>query len=433
MNSDNLREKFLKFFARCGHVIIPSASLIPSAEEQLAGKEKVLFTSAGMQPLIPYLLGKPHPQGKRLADVQKCLRTDDIEEVGDAVHNTFFEMLGNWSLGAYWKDEAIRLSFEFLTKELEISIEKLAVSVFAGDENTPKDEESARVWESLGIPKDRIFYFGKEYNWWPTGEKSGPCGPDTEMFYWTGEGEPAGKPNENSLWVEIWNDVFMQFNRQDDGMLEELKQKNVDTGMGLERTLAVLNGKKNNYQTDLFEPIMQMIEKVTGKVYGQDDWDTVRFRIIADHVKGATFLIGDGVRPSNKDRGYILRRLVRRAAMQLHLLKKITNEKDFISISDAVIEIYGGFYFLDSEHQRKIVAEEIGAEISKFIKTIEKGLQVYKKTGQVVSGQEAFFLFQSFGFPLELTMDLAKEDGKMIDKEGFEKEFKKHQAISRGE
>ena len=218
MTGQELREKFLKFFEKNSHKIVPSASLVPSEEEQLEGKERVLFTSAGMQPLIPFLMGKPHPKGKKLANVQKCLRTDDIEEVGDAVHHTFFEMLGNWSLGAYWKDEAIKLSFEFLTKELEIPVKKLAISVFAGDENTPRDEESARIWESLGIPKERIFYFGKEYNWWPTGEKSGPCGPDTEMFYWVGESDPEGRPNENPLWVEIWNDVFMQFNRKDDRM-----------------------------------------------------------------------------------------------------------------------------------------------------------------------------------------------------------------------
>ncbi|MBU1032266.1 alanine--tRNA ligase, partial [Patescibacteria group bacterium] len=261
MTSQELRKKFLDFFEKNNHAIIPSASLIPSGEEQLEGKEKVLFTSAGMQPLIPYLLGKSHPEGKRLANVQKCLRTDDIDQVGDAVHHTFFEMLGNWSLGDYWKDEAIRLSFEFLTKELEIPIEKLAVSVFAGDKDAPRDEESAKTWKGLGIPEDRIFYFGKDHNWWPTGEKSGLCGPDTEMFYWISEGKPEGKPNEDPRWVEFWNDVFIQFNRKEDGTLEDLPQKNVDTGMGLERILAVLNGKDSDYETDLFEPIIAEIRK----------------------------------------------------------------------------------------------------------------------------------------------------------------------------
>ncbi|MBI2599575.1 alanine--tRNA ligase, partial [Candidatus Daviesbacteria bacterium] len=247
LTSQQLRQKFIEFFKNnpdLPHQEIPSASLIPSAQQQLEGKEQVLFTSAGMQPLIPYLTGQEEPPSKRLVDVQKCLRTDDINEVGDLVHHTFFEMLGNWSIGDYWKQQTIQLSFEFLIKELEIPLEKLAVTVFAGDKDTPKDDESAKIWEDLGIPKEKIFYFGKEHNWWPTKSSSfGPCGPDTEMFYWTGDSEAEGKPNEDPRWVEIWNDVFMQFNRKSDGLLEDLPQKNVDTGMGLERTLAVLNGE----------------------------------------------------------------------------------------------------------------------------------------------------------------------------------------------
>jgi len=261
MDSKTLRKKFLDFFEKNDHVIIPSASLVPSEEEQLAGKEKVLFTSAGMQQLIPYLMGKPHPKGNKLADVQKCVRTDDIEQVGDATHHTFFEMLGNWSLGDYWKDKAIELSFKFLTEELKIPIEKLAISVFAGDEDAPKDEESANKWKSLGILGKRIAYLGKEANWWPTNSSSfGPCGPDTEMFIWTGEGSaPEEFDPKDPKWIEVWNDVFMEFNRKSDGTLEELPQKNVDTGMGLERMLAVINGKDNDYETDLSSSIIEKI------------------------------------------------------------------------------------------------------------------------------------------------------------------------------
>jgi alanyl-tRNA synthetase len=330
MDSKTLREKFLRFFEKNGHTIIPSASLVPSEEEQLAGKEKVLFTSAGMQPLIPYLTGQKEPPGKRLVDVQKCLRTDDIEEVGDEVHHTFFEMLGNWSIGDYWKDEAIELSFNFLTKELNIPIEKLAVTVFAGDEDAPKDEESARKWKSLGIPGERIFYFGKSHNWWPTarGEQAsgeyknplGPCGPDTEMFYWTGEGTPEGKPNEDSRWVEIWNDVFMQFNRKEDGSLENLPQRNVDTGMGLERTLAVLTGKKSDYETDVFEALYKDLRKSIQVVYNNNAEQ--RMRIFLDHSRAAIFLIADGVRPSSSQnkRDSVLIRLIRGATDQVTLL-----------------------------------------------------------------------------------------------------------------
>lgn len=413
MDSKTLRERYLKFFERNGHKIIPSASLVPSEDEQLAGKEKVLFTSAGMQPLIPYLTGQRKPLSKRLVNVQKCLRTDDIEEVGDLVHHTFFEMLGNWSIGDYWKEEAIKLSFEFLTKELEIPVNKLAITVFAGDDDAPRDEESAKVWGSLGVPVSRIFYCGKEYNWWPSGEKSGPCGPDTEMFYWIGDGKPEGKPNEDIRWVEIWNDVFMQFNRKSDGSLENLPQKNVDTGMGLERTLAVLNGKQSAYETDLFEPIIIEIRKM-------GEFETKIERIIADHLKAAVFLIKDGVLPSNKQQGYILRRLLRRAAVKMNQLAELV---------DPVLDIYKGtdyFKIGDWDQIRQVVSEEI----KKFQQTLSRGLKEIEKLKEV-DGKVAFDLYQSYGFPIELTEELLREKGKVIDKGQFYEEFEKHREVSR--
>ncbi len=432
MTGQELREKFLKFFEKNDHKIIPSASLIPSEDEQLAGKEKVLFTSAGMQPLVPYLTGQKEPPSKRLVDVQKCLRTDDIEEVGDEVHHTFFEMLGNWSIDDYWKEEAIRLSFEFLTQELEIPIEKLAITVFAGDEDAPKDEESAKVWKSLGIPEKGIFYFGKSHNWWPTVRRQdsgeyknpfGPCGPDTEMFYWTGGGQPEGKPNEDSRWVEIWNDVFMQFNRKEDGTLEGLPKRTVDTGMGLERALAVLNGLDDDYKTDLFWPIIETIEKVSGKNYS-DPENQPAMRIIADHIKAAVFLIIAGVKPSNKMQGYTLRRLLRRATIKASQLEKRFDAPQFEAIAGTILNIY------NQTQLKKEVETEIGAEIFRFKNTLEKGLKEFNKL-QEVSGKEAFNLFQTYGFPLELTEELAEEKGLKINQEEFGEEFKKHQELSR--
>lgn len=441
MDSKTLREKFLKFFERNGHKIIPSASLVPSEEEQLVGEERVLFTSAGMQPLIPYLTGQKEPPSKRLVDVQKCLRTDDIEEVGDGVHHTFFEMLGNWSIGDYWKEEAIRLSFGFLTEELAIPVKKLAVTVFAGDDDAPKDEESARIWKNLGIPEERIFYFGKSHNWWPTGEKSGPCGPDTEMFYWIGEGEAEGKPNEDSRWVEIWNDVFMEFDRKEDGTLEELPQKNVDTGMGLERTLAVLNGKKSDYETDLFEPIIEEVRKSKNTCTERSR------RIIADHLKAAVFLIADGVEPSNKYRGYILRRLIRRAYTQMY----ISEDKDFSlsKLVGLVTETYKEDYpYINDQVDR--IEKIIEIEENAYKKALESGLQIWAKSvsafrwitdeerGKLLSGinsdlmpsaEKVFFLYQSFGVSPEVLELLT---GTKIDREGFNRLFKEHQQKSRG-
>ena len=439
MDSKTLRKKFLDFFEKNGHTIIPSAPLVPSEEEQLSGKEKVLFTSAGMQQLIPYLMGKPHPKGNKLADVQKCVRTDDIEEVGDATHHTFFEMLGNWSLGDYWKEGAIDLSFKFLTEELGISIDKLAVSVFAGDEDAPRDEESANKWKALGIPEKRIAYLGKEANWWPTPRKDittgvlknafGPCGPDTEMFIWTGS-DPAPEvfdPQDNK-WVEVWNDVFMEFNRKEDGTLEELPQKNVDTGMGLERMLAVLNGKDNDYETDLFTPIIRIIERTTTKSY-EDTENKMHMRVIADHLRAATFLIAQGVEPSNKLQGYVLRRLLRRVAVKMRLLESVTNQEDIKAIADAVLSMYDGIYFEKNEIH-DVISDTIGAELNRFTQTLDRGLHEIEKI-EKIDGKKAFDLYQTFGFPYEVTEELFRQKGQEIDKEQFKAEFEKHRELSR--
>ena len=426
MDSKTLRKKFLDFFEKNDHVIIPSASLVPAEEEQLAGKERVLFTSAGMQPLIPYLMGKPHPQGKKLANVQKCLRTDDIEQIGDALHHTFFEMLGNWSLGDYWKDEAIRLSFEFLTKELEIPIEKLAISIFAGDKDAPKDEESAKAWESLGIPKDRIFYFGKEHNWWPTGEKSGPCGPDTEMFIWTGQGDAPEKFDpEDKNWVEVWNDVFMEFNRKSDGTLEELPQKNVDTGLGLERMLAVLNGKDNDYETDLFSGARRILEEVD--VVNSHE-SKVGIRIVLDHIRAAIFMIDSGIEPSNKEQGYILRRLIRRAALHARIANiNLLQEGALILMVNEFIKVCADFYpsVLKNKGSINNVLDE---ELNRFERTLEIGMKkiLSRKSDIPISGSEAFDFYQTYGFPPELIKEFAD-----IDMKGFEEAMKHHQELSR--
>ncbi|MFH1535464.1 MAG: alanine--tRNA ligase [Patescibacteria group bacterium] len=436
MTSQELRKKFLDFFEKNNHAIIPSASLIPSGEEQLEGKEKVLFTSAGMQPLIPYLLGKSHPEGKRLANVQKCLRTDDIDQVGDAVHHTFFEMLGNWSLGDYWKDEAIRLSFEFLTKELEIPIEKLAVSVFAGDKDTPRDEESAIIWKNLGIPEDRIFYFGKDHNWWPTGEKSGLCGPDTEMFYWISEGKPEGKPNEDPRWVEFWNDVFIQFNRKEDGTLEDLPQKNVDTGMGLERILAVLNGKESDYETDLFEPIIAEIRK------SKNNYSKRSQRIIADHLKAAVFLLAAGVQPNSEDsRGSVVHRLITLALFQEN---KQLERKILDLIVGAVILGYQDEYTELAQRSSSIYQEmhNVGGALYQLVtgpvynQMSEKLELDYKSSNSNANASGTIsFYHQSMGIPEPVAFGAAQMIGLDIEKikPFYNEELNKHKEASRVE
>jgi alanyl-tRNA synthetase len=440
MTSSGIRQKYLDFFEKKGHQVIPSAPLVPSDEQQLEGKDKVLFTTAGMQPLIPFLTGKKEPPSKRLVDCQKCLRTDDIDEVGDDTHHTFFEMLGNWSIGDYWKKEAIEMSYKFLTEELKIPKEKLAVSVFAGDSDAPKDEEAAKTWIDLGIPEDRIAYLGKEHNWWPTsridpttGELKnafGLCGPDTEMFYWVGDSDAPEKFDpEDSRWVEIWNDVFMQFNRLDDGTLEDLPQKNVDTGMGLERTVAVLNGKKSAYETDLFEPIISEIEAYCDKKYS-DKENQPLIRIIADHLKAATFLVIEGVRPANKLHGYILRRLIRRAAVKMHQLNGGLTSGSLGSICQRVLDIYEGEYGINRNLQRDEVVKVVDEEMIKFGKSLDKGLKEVMKI-EKIDGKLAFDLYQTFGFPYEVTEELFKQKGQQINHQQFEEEFRKHQELSR--
>lgn len=392
INSSELRDKFLKFFEKHGHKIIPSASLIPENDPT------VLFTTAGMHPLVPYLLGQKHPSGKRLTSCQKCIRTVDIDEVGDDTHLTFFEMLGNWSLGDYFKKEAINFSFEFLTKELEIPIERLAVSCFAGDKDAPKDEESAKIWESLGIKKERIVFLPKEDNWWGPAGKTGPCGPDTEMFYWKPNNKPAPDvfdPKDKN-WVEIWNDVFMQYVKDENGNFLSAEQKNVDTGMGLERTLAVLNGKENVFETDLFLPLIKLIPA---------DLDERKKRIIADHTRAINALIEDGVRPSNKDQGYVLRRLIRRIVAYEFLIK---------------------INFLSSLVKTDVFEQER----NKFLETLQKGISEYGKIKNI-DAEKAFYLYQSFGLPFDILKELNPEKTNNLSREDFERELKKHQELSR--
>ena len=419
----DLIKSYIKFFRSKKHKEIPSSSLIPENDPT------VLFTTAGMHPLVPYLLGQPHPlKTKRLVSVQKCIRTIDIDEVGDPVHHTFFEMLGNWSLGDYFKSDAIRFSFEFLTKTLNIPIEKLAITCFTGDKDAPKDIESANLWMHLGIPKERLVFLPKSDNWWGPAGETGPCGPDTEMFYYTGKKAPENFDPSDSNWVEIWNDVFMQYNKTSSGEYKLLDQKNVDTGMGVERTLAILTGKKDNYETSVFAPIIKEIEKISGKKYKENK---KAMRIIADHVKAATFILGDpkGIKPSNLGQGYVLRRLIRRAVRYGKIFG--INENFTSKISKAVLPIYPDYQELHKNH--KFICEELDLEESRFAKTLEKGLVEFKKiiSDDIITGKEAFLLFQSFGFPIEMTQELASEKGIKIDLEEYNEEFEKHQTLSR--
>ncbi len=419
MKAQELREKYLKFFESKGHKIIPSASLLPENDAS------TLFISAGMQPIVPYLTGVNHPAGRRLVDVQKCIRTGDIDEVGDATHHTFFEMLGNWSLGDYFKKEAIEMSWEFLTSEKYLNLDKnrIAVSVFAGDKDSPYDEEAYNFWKNLGMAEKRIAKLPKENNWW--GMEKGPCGPDSEIFYWaSAESVPESFNDDNESWVEIWNNVFMQYDKKSEGVLEPLAQKNVDTGMGLERTLAALNGLDDNYRTDLFWPIIQKIADLTQTKY-EDNLKS--YRIIADHLKAATMMMADGVLPLNVGAGYVLRRLIRRAIRHGKILGVNTNFTK--SIAEVVISIYENVYEEVSQNKDKIL-EELEKEENKFRKTLEAGLKEFEKL-TAITGKEAFNLYQTYGFPLEMTEELAKEKNIAIDKNEFEAEFKKHQDLSR--
>ena len=426
LKSYELREKYLKFFESKGHKIIPSASLIPENDPS------VLFTTAGMHPLVPYLLGQKHPAGNRLCDVQKCVRTGDIDEVGDATHCTFFEMLGNWSLGDYFRKESINFSFEFLTKVLGIPVEKIAVTVFAGDEDCARDEEAADTWASLGIPRDRIFYLPKANNWWYAGS-TGPCGSDTEIFIDTGK-EPCSDHCDPSCdcgkWVEIWNNVFMEFNRNADGKFEKLSQQNVDTGMGLERTICMLNGYKSVYETDLFAGAISKICELAGKKYGENDDDTRAMRIIADHIRTATFMLGDenGIVPSNVDQGYVLRRLIRRSvrfARQLGI-----DPQNLVEIAKLYVEQYKNVYDeLDRNSQK--INDELVKEIDKFSKTLEDGIKQLDKVlqfvkGDTLNGKTAFRLYDTYGFPIEMTEEICKEKGFSVDKEGYKLAQEEH-------
>ncbi len=433
MTVEELRNKWLAFFSSKQHTIISSASLIPENDPS------VLFTTAGMHPLVPYLLGEKHPAGVRLCDVQKCVRTGDIDEVGDASHLTFFEMLGNWSLGDYFKKEAISWSWEFLTSPqwLGIDPDRLAFTVFAGDENAPRDEEAYEQWRKCGVKEDRIFFLPAENNWWWAGP-TGPCGPDTEMFIDTGK--PACGPDcspacDCGKYLEIWNDVFMQYNRTADGVLHQLSQKNVDTGMGLERTICILEGKKSVYETEVFADILAKIAQLSGHTYGENDSVTRAFRIIADHVRCATFIIGDqrGVTPSNVDQGYVLRRLIRRA---VRYGKQIDMPACSCSaVAQVVIDMYKGAY-PELEQNRERIISELDKEEERFARTLSQGLKEYRKVadklskGDCIDGVTAFHLYDTFGFPVEITMELAAEDGLKVDKDGFDAAFKEHQQKS---
>ena len=425
IDSQKLKQLYLDFFKSKGHKIIPNASLIPENDPT------VLFTAAGMHPLVPFLMGQQHPQGKRLVNFQKCLRTDDIDEVGDGCHHSFFEMLGNWSIGDYFKKEAITWSLEFLTdkKWLGIDKESLSVTVFRGNENVPKDEESAKIWESLGISKSRIYYLADwRDNWWEAGGATGPCGPDTEMFIDTGKnacGKDCKPGCHCGKYVEIWNDVFMQYNKKSDGTYETLKQKNVDTGMGVERTTAILQGRGSDYETELFASIMKKIRELA------KNYEERSVRIIADHVRAATFVLAEGIVPKNVEHGYVLRRLIRRA---IRHGKLIGIEGNFLTdVAKTVIDINKeGYPYL--EDKRNFIIDELGKEEEKFSNTLEKGLRKFNemaKNTKRIDGKNAFLLFQSFGFPIEITMELGKESDIEVDKKGFDLEFEKHQETSR--
>ena len=425
----DLIKKYVDYFKLKKHHHIPSASLIPENDPT------VLFTTAGMHPLVPYLLGQRHPVGNRLVSVQKCIRTGDIDEVGDTIHHTFFEMLGNWSLGDYFKKEAIDFSYEFLTKILAISSEKLAITCFIGDQDAPRDEESAQYWRSKGIPSERIAFLPKKSNWWPAGGKGeGPQGPDTEMFYWK-LATPAPKtfnPDDEN-WVEIWNDVFMQYNKTKAGTYETLAQQNVDTGMGVERTLAVLQGYEDNYQTSIFQPLIIEIEKLSNKTYGKDKQHTRSMRIVADHLKASAFIIGDqrGVKPSNVGQGYVVRRLIRRAIRYMKQLD--IPPGNIATITKAIFPIYPDYQELHTN--KHFILQQLEEEETKFTKTLESGIKKFQELAklhkQIIPGNDAFLLFQSYGFPIEMTQELAHEQGIKIDLEGYNAEFAKHQDLSR--
>lgn len=433
IDSRKLRQLYLSFFEQKGHKVIKSASLIPENDPT------VLFTTAGMHPLVPYLLGEAHPEGKKLTDVQKCIRTGDIDEVGDAFHCTFFEMLGNWSLGDYFKDDAIAYSWEFLTSEewLGIPKDKLYFTVFEGDDKIERDTYAADVWQKLGVDASHIFYLSKEHNWWGPAGVTGPCGPDTEMFIDMGKEKCSPDCNPSchcGKYVEIWNDVFMEYNKNADGSYTRLNQRNVDTGMGLERTLAILKGYSSVYETDLFSNIIKKIEEITGKEYNEETKNS--FRIVSDHTKAATLILGDerGIVPSNVEQGYVLRRLIRRVIR--HLKKLGVEEPVITSIAEVVIRDYGDIYpELVKNHD--FIIEELTKEETAFNKTIHQGLREFNKlvrrldNNKTIDASDAFRLYDTFGFPIEFTIELAEDQGLTVDIEGFDQKFAEHQEKSR--
>ncbi len=431
MSSIDLKNTYLKFFESKGHKIIPSAPVIPENDPTC------LFNTAGMQPLVPYLKGQKHPEGTRLTDVQKCFRTNDLDEIGDKTHHTFFEMLGNWSLGDYFKKESITWSFELLTKYLNIPVERLAVTVFKGNNIVDADNEAAEIWKSLGIPQERIAYT-EEDNWWPNMELTGPCGPDTEIFYWRSEEAiPKVFDPENDNWVEIWNNVFMQYNHKEDGTFEPLKNKNVDTGMGVERVTAVLEGVTDNYKASIWKDVIKKIEEVSKLSYDDEKY-TKSMRIIADHMRAIVIISGDnaGIKPSNTDQGYVLRRLIRRTIRYARDLNIDINSNWEQEIAEIIIKQYSSFYE-ELEANKTTILEVLKNEKVKFNRTLEKGLREFEKAVKSLNGEDtinrdiAFKLYDTYGFPIELTEELAKEANLKVDMEGFKKKFEEHQEKSR--
>ena len=429
MDSAQIRDKYIEFFVSKGHKQIPSAPVVPENDPS------VLFNTAGMQPLVPYLMGEPHPYGTRLCDYQKCMRTNDLDEVGDVTHHTFFEMLGNWSLGDYFKKESVTWSFELLTKVFNIPVERLAVTVFKGNDIVPADDETANIWRSLGIPDNRIKYLGEDDNWWPNMELTGPCGPDTEIFYFRSEDEiPEEYDPEDDRWVEIWNNVFMQYNHNADGSFTELPKKNVDTGMGLERIASVLEGVTDNYKSTIWKDVIAKIEEITGLPY---EGNEKAMRIIADHIRSSVFMSADpaGIKPSNTDQGYILRRLIRRA---IRYAKKLNIDIDSNWEEQIALLIINKYkeYYPELEENKQVVLDVLKGEKVKFNRTLEKGLKEFEKiASKITDGKmdkdNAFRLYDTFGFPIELTVELANEMGITVDEEGFKEKFKAHQELSR--
>jgi alanyl-tRNA synthetase len=425
MDRKELIKKYIEFFKSKSHREIFNSSLIPENDPT------VLFTTAGMHPLVPYLLGQPHPLGKRLCNVQRCIRTGDIDEVGDETHHTFFEMLGNWSLGDYWKKEAIEYTFEFITKILEIPAGKIGVSCFGGDKDAPKDIESFEIWKSLGIPEERIAFLGKKDNWWGPAGKTGPCGPDTEIFYWKSNEIPVPEKfdPEDKNWVEIGNNVLMEYKKDEHGNYREADQKNIDFGGGVERIVSTLLGFEDDYLAPYFSPIIRLIEDISGMSYSKNKKTTRAMRIIADHIKASVMIIADGVVPSNSERGYVIRRLIRRAIRYGRNLKL----KKFVrQVAEPVFKIYDDYNHLHANET--FILDELEKEEERFLKTLEKGMSFFSKIvkgKKRLSGKDAFLLYQSYGFPLEMILEIAKEKRIEVDVKAYKEEERKHQELSR--